>query len=109
MPRMAFIGVRSSWLMLARNWLLATLAASAAALAWTRASSARLRSVMSAETPMVEIIRPSVWRTGTSTSVIRLPSGVSTVSQYLPVAVRSIFCKDSARVHGKMISRILLH
>ena len=30
---MAFIGVRSSWLMLARNWLLASLAASAAALA----------------------------------------------------------------------------
>ena len=30
MPRMAFIGVRSSWLMLARNRLLASLAASAA-------------------------------------------------------------------------------
>ena len=33
MPMMAFIGVRTSWLMLARNWLLAWLAASAASLA----------------------------------------------------------------------------
>ena len=32
MPMMAFMGVRNSWLMLARNWLLATLAASAASL-----------------------------------------------------------------------------
>ena len=29
MPKMPFIGVRISWLMLARNWLLASLAASA--------------------------------------------------------------------------------
>ena len=40
MPRMAFMGVRSSWLMLARNWLLAALAASAAALACFSTSSA---------------------------------------------------------------------
>src|SRR6202795_2551672 len=41
MPRMPFIGVRSSWLMLARNSLLARLAASAVA-------SACLRSAISA-------------------------------------------------------------
>ena len=40
MPRMAFMGVRSSWLMLARNWLLAALAVSAAALACCSTSSA---------------------------------------------------------------------
>jgi len=41
------MGVRSSWLMFARNWLLASLAASAAALASSSDSSARLRSVIS--------------------------------------------------------------
>jgi len=49
-PRMAFIGVRISWLTLARNWLFATLARSAAALAACMASSVRLRAVMSAIT-----------------------------------------------------------
>ena len=43
MPRMAFIGVRSSWLMLARNWLLASLAASAARAWRSRDSSKRMR------------------------------------------------------------------
>ena len=41
MPMMAFIGVRISWLMLARNWLLAWLAASAACLARFNSSSTR--------------------------------------------------------------------
>ena len=40
---MAFMGVRSSWLMLARNWLLATLAASAASLATRQCFFAELR------------------------------------------------------------------
>ena len=49
-PRMIFSGVRSSWLILARNWLLARLAASAACLALARATSTRLRSVISSLT-----------------------------------------------------------
>ena len=48
---MAFRGVRSSWLMLARNWLLARLAISAASLAL---SSSR----MSRRMPMAPITRP---------------------------------------------------
>ena len=37
----AFIGVRSSWLMLARNWLLA----SVACIAWSRATCRSVTSV----------------------------------------------------------------
>ena len=44
MPRMAFMGVRISWLTLARNSSLARLAASAASLARRNSSSSRLRS-----------------------------------------------------------------
>ena len=47
MPSAAFIGVRISWLMLARNSLLARVAASAASVARRSSTSARLRSVMS--------------------------------------------------------------
>ena len=47
MPMMPFIGVRISWLMLARNSLLARLAASAASLAIRSSSCASLISVMS--------------------------------------------------------------
>ncbi|HKI35667.1 MAG TPA: hypothetical protein VKA46_27675 [Gemmataceae bacterium] len=46
MPRMAFMGVRMSWLTLARNSSLARLAAAAASLAWRSSSSSRLRSEM---------------------------------------------------------------
>ena len=107
------MGVRSSWLMLARNWLLATLAASAAALACTRASSARLRSVMSCPCAMVEIIDlPSLPKMLAEfhNAIFIVPSfcriGISMVSQYSPVAVRSIFCKDSCLLSsGKRISR----
>ena len=48
---MALSGVRSSWLMLARNIDLARLAASAFSLAATRSFSMRLRSVMSEMMP----------------------------------------------------------
>ena len=47
MPRMPFIGVRISWLMLATNSLLARLAAMAASFARSSSDSARRRSVMS--------------------------------------------------------------
>ena len=46
------MGVRISWLMLARNSLLALLAASAASLAWRSCSSICLRSVMSRSASM---------------------------------------------------------
>ena len=51
MPMMPFIGVRISWLMLARNSLLARLACSAASFAFCRSSSACLRAVMSVKLP----------------------------------------------------------
>ena len=51
MPMMPFMGVRISWLMLARNSLLARLAASAASLACCNSPSACLRSVMSSSVP----------------------------------------------------------
>ena len=51
MPIMPFMGVRISWLMLARNSLLARLAVSAASLALTNSPSARLRAVMSVQAP----------------------------------------------------------
>ena len=47
MPMMPFMGVRISWLMLARNSLLASLACSAASLARSSACSARVRSRIS--------------------------------------------------------------
>src|SRR5437879_11276712 len=47
MPRIPFMGVRISWLMLARNSLLARLAASAACLAFCNSASARFLEVMS--------------------------------------------------------------
>ncbi|MNY52995.1 hypothetical protein D3C86_1887160 [compost metagenome] len=49
MPMMAFIGVRISWLMVARNRLLATLASSAWSLAWRNSATRRLRSVISTQ------------------------------------------------------------
>ena len=48
MPMMAFIGVRISWLMLARKSLLAWVAASAAARACFNSLSARFRSTATA-------------------------------------------------------------
>ena len=62
-PMMAFMGVRISWLMLARNSLLARLAASAASLA-ARSASAPLPSVMSREMPKVPITWPWGSRSG---------------------------------------------
>ena len=53
MPRMPFIGVRISWLMLARNWLLARLACSAAIIALVNSSCdlAYLTCNIAARTP----------------------------------------------------------
>ena len=49
MPMTAFIGVRISWLMFARNSVFARLAASAASRAAVSSPSTRLRSPMSLE------------------------------------------------------------
>ena len=57
-------GVRSSWLMLARNELFARLAASAASLAEFNATSASLRSVMSMSDPTHSRMVPSSSRIG---------------------------------------------
>lgn len=59
MPRTPFIGVRISWLMFARNSLLATLAASAASLAFRSSSSVCFCSVMSRFVPTTHSVRPS--------------------------------------------------
>ena len=64
MPRMAFIGVRISWLTLARNSLLARLAASAASLARRSASSVRFWSSMSVMVPSHLTTWPDSSRTG---------------------------------------------
>ena len=61
MPRMPFMGVRISWLMLARNSLLARLAASAASLARCSSASACFRAVTSSQTPRTQRPRPSTW------------------------------------------------
>ena len=47
MPMTPFIGVRSSWLIVARKSLLARLACSAASRSWICSRSPRLPSVMS--------------------------------------------------------------
>ena len=70
---MAFMGVRSSWLMLARKALLARLAASAASLALATSSSTRRRSVTS-----------SMARTSSSPWLARLQ--LAGVEQHHPAA-----------------------
>ena len=58
MPMMAFMAVRISWLMEARNSLLARLAASAASLARRSSSATRRSSVMSSLTATKWVISP---------------------------------------------------
>ena len=59
MPRMPFIGVRISWLMLARKSLLARLAASAASLAYASRRSVHFRSIPKPIPSATEIKAPS--------------------------------------------------
>ena len=59
MPIMAFIGVRISWLMLARNSLFARLATSAASLATRRACSTSCRSAASKARVAMVVSRPA--------------------------------------------------
>ncbi len=79
-PMMALRGVRNSWLMLARNWLLARLADSAASFVCWRAASARRRCVTSRKIPSAHRV-PS-----------RRLSGQRAVMQPDPLAV---FAADS--------------
>ena len=67
MPMMAFMGVRISWLMLARNSDLARSPASAAFLAAISAVSASLRAVMSRAMPSSPVQRPCSSRMATLT------------------------------------------
>ena len=68
MPITAFIGVRISWLMLARNSALARLPASAASRAAISSASVRLRAVMSRAMPSRPVQRPAWSRMATLTS-----------------------------------------
>jgi sigma-B regulation protein RsbU (phosphoserine phosphatase) len=72
-PMMAFRGVRSSWLMLARNVLLARLAASAAWVASRSLSTMRLRSMTPAKTSA------TARRKASSTASRRCPASTYTV------------------------------
>ena len=62
-PMMPFMGVRTSWLMLATNSLLARLACSAASVAWRCAASVALRAVMS-RNAVTEPVTCAPWRSG---------------------------------------------
>ena len=64
MPTMAFIGVRISWLVLARNSDLTLADSSAASRASASSASASFSAVMSLETPSVPTISPSALRIG---------------------------------------------
>ena len=64
MPMTAFIGVRISWLMFARNALLAWVASSALAMACRNSVAIRLISVISVNTPAVPNKHPSVPTSG---------------------------------------------
>ena len=77
-PSTAFSGVRSSWLMRARNLLLAWLSRCAISRSWRTASAVRL-SVMSQLTPTRRTSRPSSSRTAIEREAIQRtrPSGVT--------------------------------
>ena len=72
MPMTPFMGVRISWLMLARNSLFARFASSATTLAAPSSASTRLRAVMSREMPSAPTTRPS------STCGVRVSSATTT-------------------------------
>ena len=77
MPITALSGVRISWLMLARNRLLARAAASASDLARSSASAWWWLSVTSVTVPRKPLVEPSVSRlfTARPTTQVSVPSG----------------------------------
>src|SRR5579871_6471595 len=105
---MALRGVRSSWLMLARNWLLARLAISAA-------SRALSNSRMSRRMPIAPITRPSVSRKAEAFSVVEMVSplalrGLRRALRVTPFSTTSRRAAVNSRVSSGLIKRQrLLH
>ena len=88
MPMTPFIGVRISWLMLARKSLLTRLASSAASLAATMARSASLRAVMSVRIAMYCVMRPCSPVSGTRVALTQYRSPLRLRLQISPCQTR---------------------
>ena len=105
MPKTPFMGVRISWLMLARNSLLARLAASAASFAFC-ISAIRLRSVMSwamDETPTTLPSASTTEEADTATGAWLPSFRTRTVSKWAtrsPRWIASRICDSSSRRSG---------
>ena len=87
MPRMAFMGVRISWLMLARNTDFARLACSAASFASAACCWVILRWVMSTQEPMKPRNSPRGLNRGTPRSIIQ---------RYSPATLRKRYSVSNA-------------
>ena len=100
MPRMPFSGVRISWLIEARNWDLAILAASVS----LTLSSVSLNSVMSKLMPTMAVL-PSAMRTGTFL-VSAVTSGPirSVLSEISPARIFSSSARKTSYCSGEKIS-----
>ena len=97
---MAFMGVRSSWLMLARNHPLARLASSAESLAWWNLASACLCRVKSVKIPRKLTSRPfSSW---IGLTVIKISSSVPSLRRQR----ESNSCACPNRKSGKSLLRL---
>ena len=83
MPRMAFMGVRISWLTLARNSSLARFAASATSLARRNSVSKRFRCEMSRATEMREALQQKNFAMGLSQVYARKLSLLKTRPEYV--------------------------
>src|SRR5262245_47366923 len=99
----ALSGVRSSWLMFARNWLLARLAISAA-------SRALSSSRMSRRMPIAPITRPWGSRRADALSVVGIESpeadrGLRRASRVTPLATTSRSAAVNSRVSSGLINR----
>src|SRR5262249_39013058 len=100
---MALRGVRSSWLMFARNWLLARLATSAA-------SRALSSSRMSRRMPMAPMTRPSGSRRAEAFSVVAMVSplalrGLRRALRVTPFSTTSRSAAVNSRVSSALMKR----
>ncbi len=111
-PSTPFIGVRISWLILARNWVLASTAAWASRSASISANSWRLRVSMSSTTPVKRSTPPSaLWCTTARASIHRYaPFGRrirhSAHSLGLPCRERSMPAFTMAASSGCMLGQM---
>ncbi len=99
-PTISVKGVRSSWLMLAMNMLLARVACSAASLARWSSTSMRLRSVMSTIMPSRPTTSPALLRSGTLLVRITISAPFSSreISSWFRIgSPRSIVARSPAR------------